>query len=95
MVVAEDAAGNDSIAVDVPTITEDSIAPGAAVYSPAIAVSVNTSNASDRRYSCEDGVTVELFADSNNDGVADNSTVLASAGSGHCRPRVSGHSMRL
>ena len=80
VVIAEDAAGNESIAVDVPTITEDSIAPvAAAVTAPVIAVSVNTSTQLIEGTHSEDGVTVELFADSNNDGVADNSTVLASA----------------
>ncbi len=80
VVIAEDAAGNESIAVDVPTITEDSIAPvAAAVTAPVIAVSVNTSTQLIEGTHSEDGVTVELFADSDNDGVADNSTVLASA----------------
>jgi hypothetical protein len=80
VVIAEDAAGNESIAVDVPTITEDSIAPvAAAITAPVIAVSVNTSTQLIEGTHSEDAVTVELFADSNNDGVADNSTVLASA----------------
>lgn len=80
VVIAEDAAGNESIAVDVPTITEDSIAPAAAaVTAPVIAVSVNTSTQLIEGTHSEDGVTIELFADSDNDGVADNSTVLASA----------------
>ena len=80
VVIAEDAAGNISVAVDVPTITEDSIAPvAAAVTTPATAVSVNTATQLIEGTHAEDGVTVELFADSDNDGVADNSTVLASA----------------
>jgi hypothetical protein len=80
VVVAEDAAGNISAAVDVPTITEDSIAPGAAVItSPATALAVNTVNQVISGTHAEDGVTVELFADADNDGVADNSTVLANA----------------
>jgi large repetitive protein len=80
VVIAEDAAGNESIAVDVPTITEDSIAPvAAAVTAPVTAVSVNTSTQLIEGTHSEDGVTIELFADSDNDGVADNSTVLASA----------------
>lgn len=80
VVIAEDAAGNISVAVDVPTITEDSIAPVAAVVTtPATSVSVNTATQLIEGTHAEDGVTVELFADSDNDGVADNSTVLASA----------------
>jgi DNA-binding protein len=80
VVIAEDAAGNISVAVDVPTITEDSIAPvAAAITDPVIAVSVNTATQLIEGTHAEDGVTVELFADSDNDGVADNSTVLASA----------------
>ncbi|WP_185714237.1 Ig-like domain-containing protein [Rheinheimera mesophila] len=80
VVIAEDAAGNISVAVDVPTITEDSIAPvAAAITAPVIAVSVNTATQLIEGTHSEDGVTIELFADSDNDGVADNSTVLASA----------------
>jgi hypothetical protein len=80
VVVAEDAAGNLSTAVNVPTITEDSVAPVAAVMTaPVTAVSVNTSSQLIEGTHSEDGVTVELFADSDNDGVADNSTVVASA----------------
>ncbi|WP_053422669.1 Ig-like domain-containing protein [Rheinheimera sp. KL1] len=80
VVVAEDAAGNESVAVDVPTITEDSIAPVAvAITTPATVVSVSTSTQLIEGTHSEDGVTVELFADSDNDGIADNSTVLASA----------------
>ncbi|EGM76015.1 putative Ig domain-containing protein,BNR/Asp-box repeat protein [Rheinheimera sp. A13L] len=80
VVIAEDAAGNVSAAVDVPTITEDSIAPVApAVTSPAAALAVNTLSQLISGTHTEDGVRVELFADADNDGVADNSTVLASA----------------
>lgn len=80
VVIAEDAAGNESIAVDVPTITEDSIAPVApAVTTPATAIVVSGVVQQVEGTHAEDGVTVELFADSDNDGVADNSTVLASA----------------
>ncbi|GAA0655064.1 Ig-like domain-containing protein [Rheinheimera tangshanensis] len=80
VVVAEDAAGNESAAVDVPTITEDSIAPvTVAITTPATVVSVSTSTQLIEGTHSEDGVTVELFADSDNDGIADNSTVLASA----------------
>lgn len=80
VVIAEDAAGNESIAVDVPAITEDSIAPVAvAITTPATVVSVSTSTQLIEGTHSEDGVTVELFADSDNDGIADNSTVLASA----------------
>ncbi|MBU2393785.1 MAG: tandem-95 repeat protein [Gammaproteobacteria bacterium] len=80
VVIAEDAAGNVSAAVDVPTITEDSIAPVAPVVtSPAAALAVNTLTQLISGTHTEDGVTVELFADADNDGVADSSTVLASA----------------
>jgi DNA-binding protein len=80
VVVAEDAAANISVAVDVPTITEDSVAPVAAVVTaPVTAVSVNTATQLIEGTHSEDGVTIELFADSDNDGVADNNTVLASA----------------
>ncbi|RVT48145.1 tandem-95 repeat protein [Rheinheimera sediminis] len=80
VVIAEDAAGNVSAAVDVATITEDSIAPVAPVVtSPATALAVNTLSQLISGTHAEDGVTVELFADADNDGVADNSTVLASA----------------
>ncbi|WP_310281301.1 Ig-like domain-containing protein [Rheinheimera soli] len=80
VVIAEDAAGNVSAAVDVPTITEDSIAPVAPVVtSPAAALAVNTLSQLISGTHTEDGVTVELFADADNDGVADNSAVLASA----------------
>ena len=80
VVIAEDAAGNVSAAVDVPTITEDSIAPVAPVVTnPAEALAVNILSQLISGTHAEDGVTVELFADADNDGVADSSTVLASA----------------
>ncbi|MGY5798275.1 Ig-like domain-containing protein [Rheinheimera faecalis] len=80
VVVAEDAAGNISAAVDVPTITEDSIAPVAPVVtSPSAADAVNSPTLLVEGSHSEDGVIVEIFADNDNDGVADNSTVLASA----------------
>ncbi|WP_229833463.1 Ig-like domain-containing protein, partial [Alishewanella longhuensis] len=80
VVIAEDAAGNVSTAVDVPTITEDSIAPVVPVItSPVTPLAVNTLTQVIAGTHTEDGVTVELFADADNDGVADNSTVLASA----------------
>lgn len=80
VVVAEDAAGNISAAVDVPTITEDSIAPAApAVTSPSAADAVNSPTLLIEGTHSEDGVIVEIFADNDNDGVADNATVLASA----------------
>ena len=80
VVIAEDTAGNESIAVDVPTITEDSIAPVAPVVtSPSSAEAVNSSTLLIEGTHSEDGVIVEIFADNDNDGIADNSTVLASA----------------
>lgn len=80
VVVAEDAAGNISAAVDVPTITEDSIAPVAPVVtSPSAADAVNSPTLLVEGSHSEDGVIVEIFADNDNDGVADNATVLASA----------------
>jgi len=83
VVVAEDAAGNLSPAVDVPTITEDSIAPVAAVVtSPAVADAVNSPTRLIEGTHNENGVMVEIFADSDNNGIADNATVLASAAVG-------------
>ncbi|MDF3123447.1 Ig-like domain-containing protein [Rheinheimera sp. 1928-s] len=80
VVVAEDAAGNESAAADVPTITEDSIAPVTpAVTTPAIATVVSGVVQQITGTHAEDGVTIEVFADTGNDGEADNSTVLASA----------------
>ncbi len=79
VVTAEDAAGNMSTAVDVPTITEDSIAPVAPVVGAIPVTTVNTSTLLIEGTHSEDGVLVEIFADNDNDGVADNSTVLASA----------------
>lgn len=79
VVIAEDAAGNESAAVDVPTITEDSVAPASAVVTaPVTAIAVNTTTQLIEGTHAENGVLVELFADSDNNGIADNSTVLAS-----------------
>ncbi|WP_233081720.1 Ig-like domain-containing protein [Rheinheimera soli] len=80
VVTAEDAAGNTSVAVDVPTITEDSIAPFAPVVTtPAIATVVSGVVQQVTGTHAEDGVTIEVFVDTDNDGEADDSTVLASA----------------
>ena len=77
---AADAAGNVSSDVDVPTITEDSTNPAdPVVTTPSGAISVNSATQTISGTHTEDGVTVHAYADSNNDGAADNATSLGSA----------------
>ncbi|WP_172449301.1 Ig-like domain-containing protein [Bowmanella denitrificans] len=76
---AVDAVGNASSYVVVPLIIEDSTAPVAAVVTtPAAPQSVTSASQTISGTHSENGITVALYADSNNDGIADNSTVLAS-----------------
>ena len=71
VVTATDQAGNESSAADVPTITEDSMAPAApTVTSPAAPTTVNAANFSITG-TAEAGALVRVFLDANNDGVAD------------------------
>lgn len=80
VVLTEDAAGNQTAAVDVPTITEDSQTPVLPVVTvPAEALVLNADNQQISGTHTENGVIVELFADSDNNGIADNDTVLATA----------------
>ena len=80
MVQAEDAAGNTSNDVDVPTITEDSTNPAdPVVTTPASAITVNAATQTISGTHTENGVVVHAYADSNNDGVADNTTSLGNA----------------
>jgi len=80
VVLAEDAAGNQAVAVDVPTITEDSQTPVLPVVTvPAAALVLNADNQLISGSHAENGVIVELFADTDNNGIADNDTVLATA----------------
>ncbi len=80
VVLAEDAAGNQAAAVDVPTITEDSQTPQLPVVTePAAALVLNADNQQISGTHAENGIIVELFADTDNNGIADNDTVLAAA----------------
>ena len=80
VVQAEDAAGNVSSDVDVPTITEDSTDPvSPEVTSPSGPVIVNSATQTLSGTHAEDGVTVHAYADNNNDGAADNTTSLGSS----------------
>ncbi len=80
VVQAEDAAGNISSYVDIPTITEDSTDPvSPVVTSPSGSVTVNSATQMLSGTHAENGVTVHAYADSNNDGVADNTTSLGSS----------------
>ena len=80
VVQAEDAAGNVSSDVDVPTITEDSTDPvKPVVTSPSGPVIVNSATQTLSGTHAEDGVTVHAYADNNNDGAADNTTSLGSS----------------
>lgn len=80
VVLTEDAAGNQTAAVDVPTITEDSQTPLLPVVTvPAAALVLNADNQLISGTHAENGVIVELFADTDNNGIADNDTVLATA----------------
>ena len=80
VVQAEDAAGNVSSDVDVPTITEDSTDPvSPIVTSPSGPVIVNSATQTLSGTHAEDGVTVHAYADDNNDGVADNTTSLGNS----------------
>ena len=80
VVQAEDAAGNVSSDVDVPTITEDSTDPvSPVVTSPSGPVIVNSATQTLSGTHAEDGVTVHAYADDNNDGVADNTTSLGNS----------------
>jgi hypothetical protein len=79
VIIADFGGGEESAHVDVPTITEDSTAPvDPVVTAPASAVSSSSNNYTISGTHGENGVTVKLYADSNNDGTADNATVLAS-----------------
>ncbi len=79
VVQASDAAGNASSDVDVPTITEDSSDPASPVVtSPASAISVNAATQTISGTHSEDGVTVHVYADADNDGLIDNLTPLDS-----------------
>ncbi|MDW3194093.1 MAG: Calx-beta domain-containing protein [Cytophagales bacterium] len=79
VVEASDAAGNLSGDVDVPTITEDSSDPASPVVtSPASAISVNAATQTISGTHSEDGVTVNVYADADNDGLIDNLTPLTS-----------------
>ena len=80
VVQAEDAAGNVSSDVDVPTITEDSTDPvSPVVTSPSVSVIVNSASQTLSGTHTENGVTVHAYADNNNDGIADNTTSLGSS----------------
>jgi hypothetical protein len=71
LVVATDAAGNRSSATVVPTITEDSTAPGApVVQGPAGPTVVNTSSIGITGVA-EQGSLVQVFVDSDDDGLLD------------------------
>ncbi|WP_299122103.1 T9SS type A sorting domain-containing protein [uncultured Tenacibaculum sp.] len=80
VVQAEDSAGNTSSDVDVPTITEDSTSPAnPIVTTPSGAITVNAATQTISGTLTENGVTVHAYADTNNDGTADNTTSLGSA----------------
>ncbi|MCF2873312.1 MULTISPECIES: T9SS type A sorting domain-containing protein [unclassified Tenacibaculum] len=79
VVQAVDDAGNTSSDVDVPTITEDSTSPANPIITtPSGAITINAGSQTISGTLTENGVTVHLYADANNDGTADNSTSLGS-----------------
>ncbi|RUO37822.1 hypothetical protein CWE22_12025, partial [Pseudidiomarina aestuarii] len=78
VVTATDAAGNVSAPAVVPMISEDSTAPVAPVVSdPTALVTVNADTYVVSGTHGEDGIVVQAFVDADNDGVADNASVLA------------------
>ena len=80
VVKAIDASNNTSSDVDVPTITEDSTNPANPIVSnPASAITVNAATGTVSGSHTENGVTIHAYIDSNNDGIADNTTSLGSA----------------
>ena len=80
VVRAEDAAGNTSNYVNVPTVIQDSIAPVAPVVTtPAMAVTINTATYTLEGTHTEDDVTIHAYIDADNDGVADDNVSLGSA----------------
>ncbi len=77
LVTATDAAGNQSAASTVPTITADSTAPAApAVGNPSAATSVNTGTYT-LTGTAEAGSLVQVFADANDNGVVDGGEAVA------------------
>ena len=80
VVKAVDNAGNSSNDVDVPTVTEDSTNPADPVVTiPASAITINAATQTISGTHTENGIIVIAYADSNNDGNADNTTALGSA----------------
>ncbi|WP_211235806.1 putative Ig domain-containing protein [Psychromonas aquimarina] len=79
VVIADFAGAQESAHIDVATISEDSTIPAApVVISPAEAVNESGSSYIISGSHAEENVTVKLYADSDNDGIADNTVVLAS-----------------
>ncbi|WP_149111519.1 Ig-like domain-containing protein [Limnoglobus roseus] len=71
LVTATDAAGNESVVADVPTITEDSTAPiGPTVSDPTVPLSVNAATFPIAG-TAEAGSLVKVYRDVNNNGVID------------------------
>lgn len=80
LVLAEDSAGNQSAVLALPGVTQDSIAPAAPVItSPLAASSVTAGSISFQGTHSENLVTVNLYSDADNNGVADSQQADASA----------------
>ncbi|KAB1155222.1 T9SS type A sorting domain-containing protein [Tenacibaculum aiptasiae] len=79
-VVQANDSGDTSSDVDVPTITEDSTSPAnPIVTTPSGALTINSATQTISGTLTENGVTVHAYADTNNDGTADNAVSLGSA----------------
>ncbi|WP_019617055.1 putative Ig domain-containing protein, partial [Psychromonas ossibalaenae] len=79
VVIADFSGAQESAHVDVVTITEDSTAPvDPVVITPAVAVNESGSSYNISGSHAENDVIVKLYADNDNDGAADNASVLAS-----------------
>ncbi|MCE2571193.1 DUF4347 domain-containing protein [Motilimonas eburnea] len=80
VVIADFGNAQESAQINVATITEDSTAPESPVVTtPVTDVTVSSGTTSIAGTHTENGVTVKLYADTDNNGVADSSTALASA----------------
>ena len=79
LIVADVGGGNESLYIDVPTIIEDSTAPVAPVVTaPAVAASTQSTSYTISGTHAENGVIINLYADTDNNGVADNATIITS-----------------
>jgi hypothetical protein len=77
VIQAIDVTGNLSSEVDVPTITEDSIAPvDPVVNTPTTALTVNENTQTVTGTHSENGIIINAFVDGDNDGVADDTSTI-------------------